>query len=424
MTLVALALAVGGSATPGVARPAAGARTLPAHDPFYRYTGAQALGSIPRGTILKRRTVTVTVGGARTARATQLLYRTRDERRRPAVSVTTVIQPATAALAAKVVAYLSFYDALSSRCDPSFTLAGGDSGTANNRAQARLESGLIESYLAVGDIVTVPDFEGTDLHWFAGHEAGWSALDAIRATEAELKLSRRAPVGLTGYSGGSIAADWAAELAPHYAPGLHLVGVAAGGVPVDIAHNLDYIDGSRTWSGIMPGILVGLGRAYGVDLSPYLSRYGTRLTNHVAGECIGSFNGAYPHLRMRQLLRRRFDGYRAVAPLRRIVNRLIMGSVAGHPHVPVLLVAGRSDPTGDGVMVTRDVQGLAHEYCRQGVHLSFTVLRGDKHGTAGVKFANMSAQFLAGRFAGLPFRGNCATIGHGNSLRPIPAPRR
>src|SRR2546423_4962438 len=48
---------------------------------------------------------------------------------------------------------------------------------------------LILWYLSQGDIVTVPDFEGTHLDWMAGRESGYGALDAIRATESYLGRS-------------------------------------------------------------------------------------------------------------------------------------------------------------------------------------------------------------------------------------------
>ena len=89
----------------------------------------------------------------------------------------------------------------------------------------------------------------------------------MRAAEADLTLPASTPVGLYGYSGGSIASEWASELAPTYAPELNVVGVAEGGIPVDYAHNLRYINGSPSWSGIMPGILLALTRAYDVDIT-------------------------------------------------------------------------------------------------------------------------------------------------------------
>ncbi|MHB2023649.1 MAG: lipase family protein [Mycobacteriales bacterium] len=406
---------------PGFSLPAA-APLPPQQDPFYRYTGATPLAQIPPGTVLKTRSVQVALGSTQTpVRAEQLLYRTSGELGTPTVTVTTVLLPATATVAPRIVDYLSFYDALGAQCDPSYTLAGGNPGAANEQ-QTQVEEGLILEYLADDFIVTVPDFEGTNLDWTAGYEAGYDSLDALRATESYLHLPRSTEAGLSGYSGGSIAADWASELAPSYAPELNIVGVAEGGIPVDYAHNLDYINGSAGWSGIIPAAIVGLTRAYRVDLAPYLSAYGAKLVAAVQHACIGSFYGAYPGLTVQQLLKPQYQDVFKIPVFVRIINDLIMGSVPGHPKGPLFMAVGNADGTGDGVMVTADVEALAHEYCQQGVPVSFTVYSGANHDEAALRFEPAAVSFLAARFAGLPFTSNCSSVGPGNSLAPLPMP--
>src|SRR6202042_3428735 len=158
------------------------------------------------------------------------------------------------------------------------------------------------AYLLAGFIVTVPDYEGTNLDWGAGQESGYGTLDAIRATESYLGASSSTKIGMVGYSGGAIATEWAAELAPSYAPALHIIGAAAGGVPVDFAHNLTYINGDDDWYGVIPAVLVSLGRAFGVNITQYLSSYGEELTSQVSSECIATFASAYPGLTIQQLL--------------------------------------------------------------------------------------------------------------------------
>lgn len=82
--------------------------------------------------------------------------------------------------------------------------------------------------------------------------------------------------GLMGYSGGAIASNWAAALAPSYAPEVNdkLVGFAEGGLFVAPMHNLKYVDGSLVWSGVIPMAIIGVSRSYDIDLQPYLSDYG------------------------------------------------------------------------------------------------------------------------------------------------------
>ncbi len=408
---------------------------LPSTDPFYRYADTAdgkakvPLSKIAPGTVLAERSVHLALTTATLpTTAEQLLYRTADELGHPTVTVTTVLVPpmtgVTSALApTHVVGYLSFYDALSGQCDPSYTLQGGSPGPSSNDELTDLEQGLVEAY-RTGGVVTVPDFEGEDLDWTAGHEAGYGTLDAVRATEAYLKLPQATTeVGLTGYSGGSIAADWAAELQPAYAPKLDLVGVAAGGVPVDFAHNLTYIDGSASWSGILPAVLDALSRSYGVDLDTYLSPLGKQLTTTDRSECIGQFEGSDPGLTVAQLLKPQYQDLLQVPTFVKILNNLIMGSAPGHPTEPLYLAVG-NDPTnaqgqGDDIMVTGDVEALAHEYCSQGVSVDYTEFPGLPHEEAAVPFEAAALTFLQARFAGLPVPSNCATIGTGNSLAPI-----
>lgn len=399
-------------------------KPLPSKDPFYRYDGSTPLARIKPGTVLKQRTAELSVGTNGTpVPVVQLLYRTTDERRRPSVTVTTVATPSPAVAVPRVIGYMSFYDALGPECDPSYTLTGGYAGNSANEQQAEVEEGLISAYLAEGDIVTIPDFEGTGLHWGAGQESGYGAIDAIRATEAALHLPPTTPVGMTGYSGGSIAAEWASELAPRYAPELNIVGVAAGGVPVHYAHNLDYVNGSKVWSGVIPAVLVSVGRAFGVDIQGYLDAKGRRITHQVSNECIGSFNGAYPGLTIQSLLKPRYRHFYQQPVFVHIINRLIMGSTPGHPAAPLFLAAGKADGTGDGIIVAGDVEGLAHEYCTQGVAVQFAEYDGDSHTQAAIPFEQTALQFLQQRLDGMPFSGNCASIGKGNSLTPVPEPR-
>lgn len=400
----------------------------PHDDPFYRYTGATPLGKIAPGTVLKHRTVQLGLfgQGSTPITAEQLLYRTRDELKRPSVTVTTVVQPTgkVTGAARGVVAYLSFYDALGDQCDPSYTLRGGDSGTPSNRQQAQAEEGLVTSLAAQGYAVTVPDFEGEELHWGAGQESGWSTLDAVRATQSFLGApARTTPVGLFGYSGGSIAGEWAAELAPAYSPELDIAGTAVGGVPVHFAHNLRYVNGTPDWSGIIPAVLVSLGRAFEIPVRHYESAYGRKLGREVRDKCIGSFNGAYPGLRVQQLVKHRYRHFLRVPVFARVVNHLIMGRTRGHPTSPMLLAVGENDGKGDGVMIARDVEALGYEYCHQGVKVQYTKFSHSDHTQAGAQFFPVAEEFLEERLSGAPFTGNCASIGRGSSLAPLPVHR-
>jgi Secretory lipase len=404
---VSLALAL----ATGVAQPArASGPLLPSQDPFYTYAGQTPLSQIPPGTILKSRSIHVALGTTSTPIAgEQLLYRTTGQLGQPAVTVTTVIQPAPVTVAPRIVEYLSFYDGLGSKCDPSYTLQGGNPGSVTGE-QATEEELLLNWYLTNDFTVTIPDFEGTHLDWMAGRESGYGALDAIRATETYLRAGPHTPIGLSGYSGGAVAADWASELAPAYAPHLDIVGVAEGGIPVNYAHMFAYINGTTVYSAAIPGVLLGLARAYHVDLTPYLSPYGAAVMRQESAVCIDEVFSKYPGLTVQRMVKPQYQNFFQVPIFASLLQGQLMGSAAGHPTAPLFMGVGDSDGKGDGVMIAADVESLAREYCQLGDRVDFEEYTGASHEEAGAFFEPETGVFLQARLAGVPFTGNCSTL--------------
>jgi len=396
----------------GAAAASASAPTLPSQDPFYTYSGS--LSGVAPGTVLKSRPVTLP-GLSVPASASQVLYRTTGELGQPTITVATVIQPLVAVLP-DVVAYQTAYDGLGSQCEPSYTLRGGNSGDSTDNA----EEAVIASYVGAGYTVVVSDYEGIHQEWGAGQESGYGTLDGIRAAENTSGLNPAGTrVAMVGYSGGSIATEFASELQPTYAPDVDLVGAAEGGIPVDFAHNLNYINGSASWSGVIPAVLVGLGRAFHLNIKAYASKYGIKLANTVGGECINSFLGKYPGLRIQKLLKKQYRNFLGIPQIATLTNHLTMGT-AGTPQGPLFIGVGNSDGTGDGVMVAADVEALAHTYCQRGVPVQFQEYKGQDHTGAAILFEPAAFAFVTGRLRSVPAPNDCASIPQGNSLAPLP----
>jgi Secretory lipase len=416
LALLGLIVAVGLSAR--IAPAGAATPALPASDPFYAYSGSTPLAQVAPGTVLKARAVQLVVNGAPAPySAEQVLYRTTGELGQPTATVATVIKPLAPVGATKLISYQTFYDALGAECDPSYTLQGGNPSYSD----AQIDATLMQSYLQAGFTVVTSDYEGENLDWAAGQESGENTLDGIRAAENQLGVPRTTSVGMVGYSGGSIATEWASELAPAYAAELHIVGVAEGGVPVDFAHNLNYINGDNDgWAGVIPAVLVGTARAFGTDLDTYLSDYGKQVTAQVADECINNFAGSYPGLTVQQLLKPQYQNFLAVPTFTTVINDLTMGTAPGNPAEPLFMAVGNQDGTGDGVMVAADVEALAHEYCEQGVPVTFSEYSGLSHEEAIAPFESTALTFLEALFTGGPAPNGCASIGAGNSLAPLP----
>ena len=90
----------------------------------------------------------------------------------------------------------------------------------------------------------------------------------------------------------------------------------------------------------MPAVLVSLGRAFGIRMNKYASKYGKKVMAEVQDQCIGSFNGNYPGLRVQQLVKKKYHAFLKVRPFARTINKLIMGSTPGHPQMPMFMGVG------------------------------------------------------------------------------------
>jgi Secretory lipase len=349
--------------------------------------------------------------------ATQVLYRTDNQLGQPTATVATILSPATAG-PVKLLSYQTAYDGLAPTTRPSYALRSGDiASNAILGSEALLMNGL----LGQGYTLVTSDYEGPTDDFGAGRESGQGTLDGIRAAESALKLApATTPVALMGYSGGSIATMWAAQLQARYAPDLDVIGAAAGGIPVDFSHNLAYISGDTGWQGAIPSILLGLARAYHVNLDQALNARGRRIMTQVAGGILQETR--YPGLRLPDLLKPKYGNTQKVPEFVKLFNDTIMGR-DGTPKMPLYLAVGNDDGTGDGVMIAKDIQQLAQTYCAGGDSVQFQVFDGQDHAAAAASYFGPATTFLAGLYSGAAAADGCAAITPGNPLTPTPAPK-
>lgn len=411
----------------------AGAAPPPEQDPFYRYEGSTPLAEIAPGTVLKTRTLPYHVAGLPLpVEAVQLLYRSTGETGEPTVDVTSVLLPPVQVGTPKIVAYQSFYDSLNPADEPSYAIAGG---LTLGGAIPQVESLLFGPELSAGKAIVIADTEGQSADFSAGPEYGINTLDSLRAALASPATGLAGAgtkIGLIGYSGGAIATEWAAELAPSYAPDVNsrLVGASFGGVLADPAHNLHYVDGSSQWAGVIPMAVIGVSRAFHIDLTPYLSEYGKQLYEQLQKASIVEVLGKYPGLTWAQLAKPEYATPESIPIYVETVNQLIMGT-GGTPTVPLQIAQGAFGELegtsgdkpgigeGDGVMIAGDVRTLAREYCERGVAVQYTQYDALGHISTAVPWVTAAIPWLDERFAGRPAPQDCATIPPGNPLTPI-----
>ena len=198
-------------------------------------------------------------------------------------------------------------------------------------------------------------------------------------------LQRQAPTIARRHGWSRAMLDHLARsvLAPTYAPDVNrrLVGAAEGGVLVRPSANLDYVSDSLVWAGVMPMAIIGVSRAYDIDLTPYLSDYGLSLHKKMENDSIAQVLGAYPGLTWEQLTRPEYADPASVPEFVTSVNKLNLGTRPS-PTIPMLIgqgARGEFEGTagnrpgigpGDGVMIAGDVRSLARQYCADGVRLT------------------------------------------------------
>lgn len=411
-------------------------------DTFYLYDGSAPLSSYAPGDVLKTRTVPYHVLNIPTPlQAVQVLYRSTDALGQPVANVTSILRPPNAQ-PGKVLSYHSVYDSLNPDDSPSRAIAGNTpigqwtpSGRNFNLGGA-LASGEVAAFgpmLALGYTVVIPDTEGPDADFAAGPEYGMLTLDSLRAARAvsETGIESDAKIALMGYSGGAIATNWAAILAPDYAPDVNddLIGAAEGGVLVNPATNLRYAGGSLGWGGVVGMAIVGIARAYDVDFGPYLNDYGREITARMQDASIANAIAQYPGLTWQQMVKPEYANPNSVPEYVDVVNKINMGT-APIPTIPMFIAqaangilngtlpGGPGTGPGDGVMVTDDAAALATRYCNAGLAVQYDQYDILEHGIGAPLWYLGAVQWIINRFNGAPAPSNCGRIAPGNSLAP------
>ncbi|WYZ41024.1 hypothetical protein EsH8_IV_001365 [Colletotrichum jinshuiense] len=160
----------------------------------------------------------------------------------------------------KLLAYQTAYDSANNDCSPSYAFqAGANTTTLTDIA-------MIAAALNNGWYVVSSDYESLTAAYSSGLQAGYATLDSVRvalSTESTTQtgLSAKARYAMCGYSGGSIASEWGAELQPTYAPELALQGAALGGLIANTGNVVPVIN-KGTFAGLAFGAIKGLAAAY------------------------------------------------------------------------------------------------------------------------------------------------------------------
>jgi hypothetical protein len=187
----------------------------PSQDPFY--TAPANYESAVPGEILRIRVapgnLTSIIGNSSTAY--NILYRTTNTRYKPSWAVTTLFipffnttssTPNGTAVGGALLSYQFPYDSVDVDASPSYAFYSDPLGSWSDVSLA----------LGRGWYVNVPDYEGPTASYTAGVQEGHATLDSVRAVlSSGFGVAADARYALWGYSGGSIASEWAAEVCRH-----------------------------------------------------------------------------------------------------------------------------------------------------------------------------------------------------------------
>ena len=240
---------------------------VPSADPFYHVPSN--ISSYAPGEIIGFRhppspIAAFTLDPVNLRNAWQILYRTNDNHDNPTATVLTVLTPYDADFS-KLVSFQAAEDAACPDCAPSYALqfqsaTGGPLGTL----VTQVELLNIEGALSQGWVVVCPDHLGPQAAFLANKLSGQATLDGIRAainSHSFTGINKDPTIAMWGYSGGSLATGWAAELQPTYAPELKIVGAALGGTIPSIISVVNHTN-ATPFAGLVPAGILGLGHQY------------------------------------------------------------------------------------------------------------------------------------------------------------------
>jgi pimeloyl-ACP methyl ester carboxylesterase len=275
----------------------------------------------------------------RGTRGWRLLYTTTRADGAPAVTSGIVVVPTGRRGPLPVVVWAHGTTGVAAACAPS--LRPDPYGIAAPVLDAAAARGW--AVVARGWAVVAPDYPGLGVRgpspYLVGRGEGRAVLDAVRAARrlparfgAGARLSPRTVVW--GHSQGGNAALWAGVLAPAYAPGLRLAGVAAVSPVADLTAFAARLGHARDHGGAFAAYLLdAYGRAY-PDVRPaaYTGPGGRAALRAAVARCLrrdrGTVHGMLGRDPLTGPLARRL---RENAPVHRI-------------DAPVLLTVGGADP--------------------------------------------------------------------------------
>ncbi len=383
--------AAGASSTAPATTAAAG--SAPAGDAFYSPPDPLPAGQ--PGDVIRSRPFAGPAG----AQGWEVLYLSTTVDGQPVAVSGVVIAPGAGASPAPaggrtVLSWAHGTTGLGDSCAPSKQYASGDAG----------EVLLAQLAIARGFVYAATDYQGLgppgDHPYVVGLSEGRNVLDAARAAErlAGTGATETSSVLVWGHSQGGGAALFAAELAPAYAPDLHVAGAVAGAPAAEFATVAAANDGGP-YAGFNLMGFVGFHAAYPtLSYGAILNDAGKTAVATIADECSNEIIGAYAGRHLTDFVIADpattpgwSDAYAANEP--------------GHTptSVPIFLYQGEADQ----IIPVSVSQTLLQDYCAIGVTVSRKTYPGADHTSVIPAAVADILAFANDRLAGKPAPSSC-----------------
>ncbi|HEX3705649.1 MAG TPA: lipase family protein [Mycobacteriales bacterium] len=386
---------VSAAARPAAVNTAAAAIPMPEQDPFYAVP--HDIARYRNGQIIRSRQIKPMLWALPLpVNAWQVEYRSEDRLGKPTAMVTTVLAPQSAwhgSGGRPLVSYQTAEDGVSGKCAPSYQIRAGASAEPTN---ATAETSEMFAAVEEGWVVTAPDYEGPRSEFLVAKTEAHGVLDAIRATLAfkPAGLTRKSPVGVWGYSGGSFASVVAAEYQSSYAPDLTFRAIALGGLVGSVPASIQDFNGTAFGGAIAMGIN-GFLRAYPkLDIPSYLNATGRRDLAAAAHDCISDAVPRYPFLSFKDIESK--PNALTLGPIARMLWANSPLGIKGTPTAPIY----DYHAIGDELAPLRPALALLRRFCRSGAIVQHVQSPVGEHISEVVTGEPGAMRFFGNRFAG------------------------
>ena len=405
----------------------------PSKDPFY--TAPPNFEAAAPGSVLRVRAAPdVTKILPNCSAAYNILYRTTDSRYKPTWAVTTLYLPLASPIngtntmdspgssstnstnstsyspGSYLLSYQTPYDSANVDLSPSYTVYGGG-----------LNIYGVPALLGRGWYINVPDYEGPNASFTAGVQSGHATLDSVRAVlNSGFGLSPDVKYAMSGYSGGALASEWAAELQVQYAPELSFVGAALGGLTPNSTSVLLSINGGRS-AELIPNGILGLASQF-PDVEALLISQLKPTGDYNASTFLGLRTGGadyYKTFNNQDISRYFINGLATLSDpvFKRVQNTDGTMGYHGVPQFPLFVYKS----TLDEISAIVDTDTLVARYCGVGADILYERNVVGSHTAEFVNGNVRQAEWIAAAFEGrlVEAYGGKSGVGSGCTVRDV-----